>query len=229
MAGEGGSPGARPTRVRPHWWAVLAVSLALLALVAATASNHQSTPAPHGTIRATGALHHPPASALPPASATSTTSTTTATSTVTSTTMPASAAAGGSAAAQVVVHESSPTTTTTTAPPTTTTVAPSTSSAVAAPSQTLPPFNGSLQQPHDTSATYSFTETGPTEVSVSWTPATTLSLSVSCQSGVQTEEGSSTISVAIPDPEGPCDIALKEMLVQYDAVNYTITIGPEGG
>jgi hypothetical protein len=119
----------------------------------------------------------------------------------------------------VVVHESTPTTT---APP-------STSSAVAAPSQTIPPLNGSLQQPHETSATYSFTAEGPTEVSVSWTPTTTLSLTVSCQSGVQTEQGSSTISVAIPDPDGPCYLALKEMLVQYDAVNYTITIGPAGG
>jgi hypothetical protein len=100
---------------------------------------------------------------------------------------------------------------------------------VAAPSQSIPPLYGSLQQPHDTSATYSFSAEGATEVSVSWAPSTTLSLTVSCQSGVQTEDGSSTISVAIPDPDGPCDLVLKEMLVQYDAVNYTIVIGPEGG
>jgi hypothetical protein len=35
--------------------------------------------------------------------------------------------------------------------------------------------------------------------------------------------------VVIPNAAGPCDLVLKETVVQYVAVPYTVTIGPEGG
>jgi hypothetical protein len=128
----------------------------------------------------------------------------------------------------VVVHESSatPATPTTT---TTTTTRPSTAGVVTAPTQPVTPLDGSLQQPDDASATYSFAGQGSVEVSVSWTPSTTLSLTVTCGSDTQVQEGSSSISMLLPDAEGPCDLVLKEMLVQYVAVSYTGMVGPGGG
>jgi hypothetical protein len=35
--------------------------------------------------------------------------------------------------------------------------------------------------------------------------------------------------VVIPNADGPCDLVLKETVVQYVGVPYTVTIGPEGG
>jgi hypothetical protein len=89
--------------------------------------------------------------------------------------------------------------------------------------------NGALQQPDASSASYPFTGAGTMQISVSSPSTTTLSLSVSCPQGGQSAEGSSAIAVVVPDADGPCDVTLKETLVQYDAVPYTITIGPDGG
>ncbi len=66
-------------------------------------------------------------------------------------------------------------------------------------------------------------------ISASWSPTDSLSLSVSCPDGSQTSEGTSSVAVVIPDADGPCDLTLKETLVQYDAVSYTLTIAPAGG
>jgi hypothetical protein len=35
--------------------------------------------------------------------------------------------------------------------------------------------------------------------------------------------------VVIPNADGPCDWVLKETVVQYVAVPFTLTIGAEGG
>ena len=89
---------------------------------------------------------------------------------------------------------------------------------------------GALQQPDDASASYPFTGAGAMEVSASstvdrrplahrdvpgWAP--------------RTRQGPRIVSVVIPDADGPCDVVLKETAVQYVAVPYTLTIGPEGG
>jgi hypothetical protein len=66
-------------------------------------------------------------------------------------------------------------------------------------------------------------------VSVSWSPTTTLSLYVSCPDGSQTGEGTSSVSVVLPDADGACELTLKLILVQYNAVSYTLTIAPAGG
>jgi hypothetical protein len=88
---------------------------------------------------------------------------------------------------------------------------------------------GDLQQPDDASATYTFTGAGPMQVSASSTFSVPLLLTVSCPAGSVDEAGSSLVSVVIPDATGPCDVVLKETVVQYVAVPFTLTIGPEGG
>jgi hypothetical protein len=116
------------------------------------------------------------------------------------------------------------TTTTTTAPP-------AKGEAIgAAPAQTaLQIWTGYLQQPTDATAKYTFSGAGATQVSVSWSPSTPLSLSVSCPSGTQTAQGSSNAAIVIADADGYCEVTLQLLLVQYAAVSYTLTIAPASG
>ncbi len=102
---------------------------------------------------------------------------------------------------------------------------------VAAAVQTVPTIvhPGALQQPDDASASYSFIGAGAMEITASSPSTAALLLTVTCQLGAQDEAGSSNVSVLIPDADGPCDVVLKETTVQYVAVPYTLTIGPEGG
>jgi putative aminopeptidase FrvX len=88
---------------------------------------------------------------------------------------------------------------------------------------------GALQQPDAASASYAFAGDGSMVVSATWEPDATLSLSVTCPAGTQTQEGTSSISIEIADANGPCDVRLKEMIVQYAAVSYTVTVAPEDG
>jgi hypothetical protein len=66
-------------------------------------------------------------------------------------------------------------------------------------------------------------------VSASWPTTTTLSLSVSCPTGTQTAVGASSVSVVIQDADGYCELTLKETLVQYNTVSYTVTVASAGG
>jgi hypothetical protein len=90
-------------------------------------------------------------------------------------------------------------------------------------------MSGALQQPDDATASYPFTGVGSMEVSASSTSSFPLLLTVTCPAGTVDEAGSSLVSVVIPDADGPCELVLKETEVQYVAVPYTVTIGPEGG
>ena len=239
MAGdisENGAVGGLPTpRIRPHWWAVLAVSVSLLALVAAT-SGHPNT---GGRAAAPDESANPPQSrstAPPPTTATTTTEPGRGPSTVTPPTSPSpSPTTSSTEGARVVVRQSSTSTTATTAATTatttTTTAAPADGSSVAAAVQTVAPMvmSGDLQQPDDASATYPFTGAGSMQVSASSTSSTPLLLTVTCPEGTLDQAGTSFVSVVIPNADGPCDLVLKETVVQYVAVPYTVTIGPEGG
>jgi hypothetical protein len=228
---ESGSAGARPLRIRPHWWAVLAVALALLALVAAATANH---PTSSGHRRSALSVRRHQA-APPPASPTTTSTTVpqTTTTTVTPSTspvVPPSGAARGNDVGSRPSTASIPTTTTTTP------LATAASTGLgAAPTQPAGPVatnttkSGSLQQPDDAFASYVFTGVGSMTVSVTWTYATPLSLAVTCPGGSDTKGGPSTITVVIPNAGGDCGIMLKETLVQYDAVDYVLRIGPTNG
>jgi hypothetical protein len=227
---ESGSAGARPLRIRPHWWAVLAVSLALLALVAAATSDRPTTSGHRRS--ALSAQRHQAAPPPPSPTTTSTTVPQTTTTTVTPSTSLVVPPTGAARENDVSSHPA-------TAPaPTTTTTTPVTTAAStgrAAPTQPSGPVatsttdSGSLQQPDTAFASYVFTGVGSMTVSVTWTYATPLSLTVNCPGGSNTKVGTSTISVVIPNAGGDCGTTLKETLVQYDAVDYVLTIGPTNG
>jgi hypothetical protein len=217
----------QPTRMRPHWWAVLAVSVSLLALVAAT-SDHPNPPGNERVAHSAAANPRKARStALPP------TTTTTAVpgqgpGTVTPPSSPSvPTTTGTTEGAQVMARQSSATTTTTS-----TTTSPTGGSNVAAtPVQTVATVErvGDLQQPDDASASYQFAGAGSMQVSASSTLTIPLLLTVTCPLATLSKQGSSTISVVIPNADGPCDVVLKEIVVQYVAVPFTLTIGPQGG
>ncbi len=219
---------ARPQRIRPHWWVVLAVSLSLLALVAAASSNH---PGSHENRRpdaaASRSLHAPRFSPTPASTIITTTPPTQPVSALTQTTTTQKVAPvphGGSIDVATTPATPPTTTTTTTAPP-------AKGAAIGtAPAQTAPQiWTGDLQQPTDATAKYTFSGAGATQVSVTWSPSTLLSLSVSCPSGPQTIQGSSSAAIVIPDADGYCEVTLQLLLVQYAAVSYTLTIVPASG
>jgi hypothetical protein len=107
------------------------------------------------------------------------------------------------------------------------------SNVAAAPVQPVVPtesYPGDLQQPDDATASYPFSGQGSMEVTASWTSSSILSLTVTCPAGTQTREGPSPVTVVLPNADGACEATLKETIVQYDEVPYTLTIGPaEGG
>jgi hypothetical protein len=226
---DDGRDALRPRFSRPHWWVVLAVSLSLLALVAAATGDHGRVPARRGAAPAvpSGGRDGVPSRRGPPAGTTTTTTTTTAPPVTTPTSAPADDADSFRAVTSASTTASSTTTTTTTtAPPSSTTT---TTQAAPVTAQTEN-FSGSLQQPDLSTASYSFSGAGSMRVSASWTPApTTLSVTVTCPAGTLTEEGTSTLSVALPDADGACETTIKETVVDYAAVSYTLTIGPTPG
>jgi hypothetical protein len=234
-----GPRGTRPLRVRPHWWAVLAVSLSLLALVAAATSGHQ------------GPDHH--RSAAAPSEGTHATSPTTSTPASTTTTVPglgsgsasvtpptpteviapvAPTFAGGTKAQVVTRQSTAPTGTSAGTPtPTTTTTAPPSGSTVATAPAPPTPFitTGDLAYPDDSTASFPFAGAGAMRVTVTWQTTPTLSLTVTDCGATQTAQGSSPLTVLLPDADGTCLVTLKELLVQYDMVTYKLTAGPAGG
>jgi hypothetical protein len=212
---------ARPLRGRPHWWAVLAVALSLMALLAAT-----SSPGPG----VTGSGHHGVALDLPaqqttsrPAqSASSTTTTLAAIAHDLRSVSGAGANALGPTAVVSALKPSTGTTTTTTAVTTTTTG----TGVGSGPSPQNRTQQGYLQPPDNTSAMYAFTADGPTRVSASWATADTLLLSVTCPSGTTNEEGSSSVTITTAANAGSCQATLSEPASDSSTVSYTITIEP---
>ena len=225
--------------IRPPWWAVFAVSVSLLALVAAATSVHSNPSGGRAAAPDHAANPHQSGStALPPTTTTTSTEPAAGPSTVTPPTVPPSSPATTSpteGARVVATHTSDPTTTTTTVTvattATTTTTAAGGGSNLAAAVEPVAPItmSGALQQPDDATASYPFTGVGSMEVSASSTSSFPLLLTVTCPAGTVDEAGSSLVSVVIPDADGPCELVLKETEVQYVAVPYTVTIGPEGG
>jgi hypothetical protein len=221
---------ARSARSRPHWWVVLAVSLSLLALVAARSAAPQGThdPGHAGSpgVAAAGGIGaaSPPTTGDPTAAAGSTVGgdpVTPPTSATVASPAPAFTSTVGSGGAATA--HTTPTTTTTTVAPSGTAAAPM------QPSAQSETYTGDLQYPDDSSATYSFTGSGSMEVSASWSGPYILSLSVSCPSGTQSSQGPSPVTVVMTDGTGACVTTLKETQVQYNAVGYTLNIGPTPG
>jgi hypothetical protein len=202
---------SRPARGRPTWWVVLAVSLALMALIAATAAR---------TGRSAGGPLLPHRDAV---SSTTTTSHPGSASVPTSVTTPVSTPsfAGGSTAAAI---SHTPAITTTSVP-----VAPSTTTTAGGPPPTGSTYPGYLQPPQTSSTIYAFSGQGPTRISVTWSGATYLTMSVTCSGFNQSTGGSSAMSMSIPNAQGACQAAVSEPTTENDTLSYTIAIDPTGG
>jgi hypothetical protein len=67
------------------------------------------------------------------------------------------------------------------------------------------------------------------QVSATWSSTLSLSLTVSCPEETQTEEGPSSLTIPLADATGACEVTLKELVVQYDAISYTLTVSPVDG
>jgi hypothetical protein len=210
-----------PARGRPTWWVVLAVSLALMALIAATAARTVSTA--DGQRLPSG----------PRAAATSTTTSTTAAapssrhptvaSTIVST--PAAALLPATNSKGNAGSHSLTTTTTSAAPPVETTT--TTTTTVPPPSGATYP--GYLQPPQNSSNAFSFGGQGPTRVSVTWSGSTYLTLTVTCAGFNQGTGGSSAMALSIPNAQGSCQATVTEPSSESDTLSYTIAIEPTGG
>lgn len=229
--GIGSTEGRRPrlARGRPNWWVILAVSLALMALLVATAGNPAHPPHGTGAHALADALGHGArntagARTAPDASTTTTSTVVTPPTSVTSSqqparggTTPTSASAGADPGVVAPVV-----TTTTTVPPTTTTT-------VAASHPSDVQSQGVIEPPQQRSSSFGFTGTGAMEVSVTWSGDTYLTMEVSCSSGVQNVGGSSAMAASLPDASGSCLATVSEPASESTALTYTITIGPAGG
>jgi hypothetical protein len=231
---------SRVARGRPNWWVILAVSLALMALLVATAGAPPDRPGPRRSLgeSSTGAAHPVPPHVgtspgrdSPPHSSSSTTTTTATTSPPappTSGTALVSAHGfrddtGAPASAPATAPTAVTTTTATTTTTTTTTTQPASLPADRMQTQ------GVLDPPVQTSNGYGFTGTGAMQVSVVWSGDTYLTMTVSCPSGSQSVGGTSAMEASLPDAQGNCQATVSEPASESTSLTYTITIEPTGG
>jgi hypothetical protein len=234
---------ARVARGRPNWWVILAVSLALMALLVATAGAPPGRPRPPSTLgeSAAGNAHlvappGPTGSTPDAGSHTPSSTTTTTATTATTTTPPGPSDTVGSTAlvsAHGSGHDTSPTTTpavatTTTVPTTTTTTTTATAQPALLPADRMQ-TQGYLDPPVQTSNVYGFTGTGATEVSVVWSGDTYLTMTVSCANGSQSVGGTSAMEASLPDAQGSCEATVVEPASESVSLTYSITIGPGVG
>lgn len=231
--GTGSSDGRRPrvARGRPNWWVILAVSLALMALLVATAGNPKHPPRVGGAPGLANAQSSDTHGGSPGARGAG--GATRSTSSSTTTTAPAQGNAGSAATALASTHAATVPTTTLPAavsPPTTApAVVPTTTTTVATPALGSGSHQGVIEPPAQRSSSVGFTGTGAMQVSVVWSGPTYLTMQVSCPSGTQNVGGSSAMQASLPDASGSCLATVSEPTTESTALTYTITIGPAGG
>ena len=221
-------------RGRPNWWVILAVSLALMALLVATAGNPKhAVPGTHGIGNAQSSDSHGARTAAGGSGSTRSPSASTAPSTTT--TAPVGANASTAATALTSTHGATVPTTTgppAAAPVTTTTapvVVPTTTTTVPSPALGSGSHQGVIEPPAQRSSSVGFTGTGAMQVQVVWSGSTYLTMQVSCPSGSQDVGGSSAMAASLPDASGSCLATVSEPASESTALTYTITIGPAGG
>jgi hypothetical protein len=227
-------------RGRPNWWVILAVSLALMALLVATAGT-----APRGTGHpgAVGSgvasdAHRPSTSGnrsatAPGGRADGGTAATTSTTLPARPFAPSQTPTTGTGSALLDNHSNATTgTSPSTVPPVTTTTLPPTTTTTTAPSAALPAdriqTQGYLSPPLQTSNSFAFTGTGAMQISVLWSGSTYLTMKVSCPNGSQSVGGTAAMAASLPDASGSCLATVSEPASETASLTYTITIGPAG-
>jgi hypothetical protein len=235
---------SRVARGRPNWWVILAVSLALMALLVATAGAPAGRSGPRRSLgeSSAGDAHpvSPPIGTTPGKVSPPHTSSSTTTTTTTTTSPPATATSSGTALvsahgfgddtgapanAPATAPATGPTAVTTTTATTSTTTTTQPASLPADRTQT----QGVLDPPVQTSNGYGFTGTGATEISVVWSGDTYLTMTVSCPNGGQSVGGTSAMEASLPDAQGSCQATVSEPASESASLTYTITIEPAGG
>jgi hypothetical protein len=219
-------------RGRPNWWVVLAVSLALIAVLVATAGTtpHEERGKVAG-LRVAAAHGGAPVRVGPGHGPTDTT---------TSTTAPAPApgpaangtsllSAAGPGASRAPAPSGQALATTTTVAPSATTTVPPVQGTAQQPATRGTQNEGYLDPPLQTSQAFVFTGAGATQVSVVWSGSTYLTMVVSCPNGSQSVGGTSAMQATLPDAAGSCRATVSEPSSESTALTFTITIGPAGG
>ena len=226
---------ARSARGRPNWWIVLSVSLALIAVLVATAGTSQRPPRLQ-RLRALDGHTAAQERGRRPSGATTLGSgqTTTTSTSALAAPPPASPGGGGTsvfspAAPSVGPTSGSTVTPTTTAPTATTTTTSPLQSTTHQPAARSTQNEGYLDPPLQTSQAFVFTGSGATEVSVIWSGSTYLTMVVSCSNGSQTVGGTSAMQATLPDAAGSCRATVSEPSSESATLTFTITIGPPGG
>ncbi|MDA8359010.1 MAG: hypothetical protein M0Z95_22540 [Actinomycetota bacterium] len=224
-------------------WAVLAVVLALMALVASVSAARPSerpdagrAPAPaarSATFRpgTGGPSHAGPAHAAPNAVAGAGTSPTTSPETAPLSAQPL-AVAGTPAAVDSASADASPPTQVASL----TTAAPSSSPPQAAgtPTETATRTRsdpGNLEYPDNISASYPVPAGAGVTASATWSGVPELTLSIDCPTGHVSRTGSSGLSVSVPSGggQGTCDVVIAETASASGTVSYSLDIGPFDG
>jgi hypothetical protein len=241
-----GRPGrSADYRGRPVWWAVLAVALGLMALVAAMSFAGRTEPP-----RAADAAHERRATAASTAVARPAGGGPAQPSSTTASTTP-SLGTGTSAAAPPTTAPSTPrgtvgpTTgptlgptdgtdgspaTAATSPADGATTSPATSPAETTTTTTVPAvktFAGYLAYPDDVSATYQAGGGEDVSATATWTGTPTLSLTITCTSQHVSRNGESGISLAVTDDHGaavPCNVTLAEPPSEEGTVSYSLSV-----
>ncbi len=222
------------TRGTPNWWVILAVSLALMALLTATAGQRHPTSlepsaraalttGDHKDARSSqdnGPGHH---GAPRPAPAVTGTPVTVPDG---SPSLLVAGSGGGTEGARGITTPS--TTTPTTVPASTTTTVTLVAGATPAAAGRLQ-TQGYIDPPAQTSESFSFTGTSTMQVAVQWSSSTYLTLQVSCPGATQSAGGTAAMAASVPDATGTCTATVAEPGSEMASVSFTITIGPAGG
>jgi hypothetical protein len=228
---------------RPHWWGVLAVALALMALVATLSASHHGSASSAGR----GTPHLPQSAQFTPTgrgSSTTTTGTGSSNATghgATTSSTPSGTQSPAAFAATVSPNRTGPASSSPTAPVPTTgqsTIPPTTSSA-AAPQAETPnstpattttmaeasvTYPGNLEYPGSLSAQYSVQSGGGATVTASWSGTPSLTLSVECPGGQQNRAGASPLNVSVTANGGTCLLELAEPATAQATVSFVLDV-----
>ena len=245
-----GATGA--TAFRPRWWALLSVSLGLMALVVASSHADRSPPTAYSSGRGRRPAtppHHladhstgrpasrgtPANSAMPTIRAQPTAPRISPGSppVIAMTSPPSSRLAGQRSTTATSTTVTSTTATSTTAAPAPEgppgqPVTPATLPALGAPSaggggpSSSQP--GNLEYPDNVSATYPLASGGGVAASATWTGAPALELSVDCPGGQAVRTGPSGLTVSVAGPAGACTVTLAEPPGVEATVAYTLDL-----
>ena len=231
------------------WWAVLAVALGLMALVAAMSFAGRTAPtraadAGHGRRATSASTAVAPSTGGHPAQPLPTTGSTTEPMTAplgtgTSTAAPSTTAPStshgtvrpttGTTLGPTAGTGGSPVTTIT-SPADSSTTSPATSPPEMATTTTVPTvqtFAGYLAYPDDVSATYQAGGGETVSATATWTGTPTLSLTITCTSQHVSRNGESGISVAVTDDHRagvPCNVTLAESPSEEGTVSYSLSV-----